>query len=412
MSRLGKVLLPLLLLAGSIAGAGYLRATKPAIEPSPAVERSYPVATLPARLEDHQPVLELFGDVVAGREVVLRPLVAGEVVEVADGLVEGGTVEAGEIVLRIDPFDPEAALDQLEAERREAEAKLDELITNLDTERTMLGFDREEFDLARRNLERRERLQNSAAASEKALDDALMALAGRRAAVKKRLQTLRLLEARIEQQEAALAQLDVALRRAGRDLENVVLKAPFTGFVTGVGVAVGKRVGVGDPVARLIDQSQLEIRFQLDDRDFGRLWKDGLVGRPITASWRLGGTTFDVDGEVSRVEPEIDPASGGVTVFATITGNPEQAPLRPGAFVEVRLPDVGFEQVVELPANALYGGKTVYAVEDERLAPRTVELVATRGEQIYVRGDLEEGDVIATSRLAEAGPGLRVQVRD
>lgn len=412
MSRLGKILLPLLLLAGSLAGAGYLRATKPAIEAEPAVERSYPVATIAAETRDHSPTLELFGDVVAGREVVLRPLVAGEVVEASPALVEGGLLEAGDVVVRIDPFEAENGLAQIEAERREAAARLRELDTNLDTERSMLGFDREQFDLGRRDLERREKLRGSPAASEKALDDARLVLAQRRAAVRQRLQTLRLLEARVQQQEAVIERLDVAVRRARNDLENVVLTAPFTGFVTEVGASVGKMVGVGDPIARLIDRDRLEIRFQLDDTDFGRLWQDGLIGRPVAAVWRLGGTTFHVEGEVDRVEPRIDPASGGVTVFARITGNPDDAPLRPGAFVEVEIPDVGYQRVVELPASALYAGDTVYAVADERLQAREVELVAARGERVWVRGDIEDGDRIATSRLAEAGPGLRVTVRE
>jgi multidrug efflux system membrane fusion protein len=411
-SRLGKILLPLLLLAASLAGAGYLRATKPAVEPEPAIERSYPVATIAALARDHRPTLELFGDVVAGREVVLRPLVAGKVVEASPALVEGGLIEAGDVVVRIDPFEAENALAQLEAERREAAARLRELDTNLDSERSMLGFDREEFDLARRDLERREKLRDSPAASEKALDDARMVLAQRRAAVRQRLQTLRLLEARVAQQEAVIERLDVAVGRAKNDLENVVLTAPFAGFVTEVGASAGKMVGVGDPVARLIDRGRLEIRFQLDDTDFGRLWQDGLIGRPVDAIWRLGGTTFPVEGEVARVEPTIDPASGGVTVFALITANPDGAPLRPGAFVEIEIPDVGYERVVELPASALYAGDTVYAVGGERLQAREVELVAARGERVWVRGDIADGDVIATSRLAEAGPGLKVTVRE
>ena len=73
---------------------------------------------------------------------------------------------------------------------------------------------------------------------------------------------------------------------------------------------------------------------------------------------------------MARIELTIDPSSGGVEVYAEITANPDGAPLRPGAFVEILLPDRLHQQVVELPASALYRGDTVYAIADGRLHPR------------------------------------------
>ena len=128
--------------------------------------------------------------------------------------------------------------------------------------------------------------------------------------------------------------------------------------------------------------------------------------------WRLGSTTFPIAGRVARVESTIDPSSGGVDVFAEITANPDGAPLRPGAFVEIALPDRLHQHVVELPASALVHGDTVYAIADGRLLPRAVELVADLGTRILVRGQLAAGEPVVTSRLAEIGPGLKVEVSE
>jgi multidrug efflux system membrane fusion protein len=407
-----KILVPMALLAISLAGAGYLHSTKPAVRPAPAIERVWTVRAEPARFADHRPVLQLYGDLVAGREVMLRPLVAGEIVEASPKLVEGGAFAAAERIVAIDPFDYQAAHDELAAQQREARARRTELQRTLQSEWTMLRLDETQLELAQRDLTRREQLRGSQAASEKALDDARMTVAAHEAARAHRRQAILTLEAKLEQQDAVIRRLDVALRRAERDLANTELRAPFAGFVTEVSAALGKRVGVGDPIARLIDGDRLEIRFMLSDAEFGRLWQDGLIGRELEARWRLGDTSFPIEGRIARVEPTIDPASGGVEVYAEVTGNPENAPLRPGAFVTVLLPDRLHREVVELPASALFGGHTVYAIENGRLQPRPVELVADLGARILVRGELAAGEPIVTSRLAEIGPGLKVEAAE
>jgi RND family efflux transporter MFP subunit len=407
-----KFLVPIVLVAASLAGAGYLRSTRPAVQPAPAVERVWTVRAEPARLADHRPVLQLFGDLVAAREVTLRPLVAGEVIEASPALVEGGRVAKGELVVAIDPFHYRIAQRELSAEHQEAAARRTQLESTLRTEWTMLRLDESQLELARRDLARRERLLGQAAASEKALDDARMAVAQHEAALAQRRQAIETLEAQLVQQDAVSERLGAALERAERDLANTELRAPFAGLVTEVAAAVGKRLGVGDAIARLIDEARIEIRFTLSDAEFGRLWRDGLIGRDLEARWRLGTTTFSLAGRIARMQTTIDPSSGGVEVYAEITANPDGAPLRPGAFVEVLLPDRLHEQVIELPASALFHGDTVYAIANGRLQPRAVELIADLGTRILVRGALDDQEPIVTSRLAEIGPGLKVEASE
>ena len=407
-----KLLLPIILIAISLAGAGFLRATKPQVEPAAEIEQVWSVRATVVDHRDHRPVLNLFGELVAGRDVVLRPDVAGKVVEASPKLVDGGRFDQGELILRIDPFDYQASIDELAAQRREAEARRAELLANLAMEKNSLELDLEQLDLVARDVERYERLSGSRAASEKSYDDAKIAFSRQTGTVQQRRHSIEMLDAKLDQQAAVIARLEVAARQADRELAETEIRAPFSGVVTEVGAQLGKQLNSNDTIARLIDDQRLDISFQLPEADFGRLWQQGLIGREVIGRWRLGSTVFEMKAKVDRVVSTIDSASGGVTVYAGMTDNPNNAPLRPGAFIEVEMPDRLYEDVVELPASALFDGDTVYIINDDRLQPETVELVAMSGNNVLVQADLENGVPIVTSRLAEIAPGLKVKVAE
>ncbi len=410
--RLFKVVLPLAILVGAVFGAGYLKATRTQVEPKPVQERVWIVAAVPAARVEVRPEMRLFGEIVAGREVELRPLVAGRIVEVGPDFVDGGSVRAGELVIAVDPFDYRADVAEFEARIAEARARLSEIDAERKSAKRLLEHDRAQTKLSRHDVERREKLRGSAAGSQKALDDARMALSQSEQQILSREETIDRLAAQGEQQEAVIRRWQVALARARRDLEETRLTAPFDGFLIDTDAAIGKPVGTADRVARLIDADRLEARFHLSDSEFSRLLAaDGYRGRPARVVWRIGNTAFAFDAEIDRVEGEIDPESGGVDLFARIRDAGIEGVLRPGAFVEVGVSDRVYRNVVRLPESAIHDRDTVFVVVDGRLAPRRVEVVVRSGADVLVRGALAPEDIIVTTRFPEIGPGVRVTVR-
>jgi multidrug efflux pump subunit AcrA (membrane-fusion protein) len=127
--------------------------------------------------------------------------------------------------------------------------------------------------------------------------------------------------------------------------------------------------------------------------------------------WRVGGRTLKYTATIERVGAEISAASGGVEAFARLETRGTETPLRPGAFVEVRLPDTRYTQVALLPETALFDGDTIYAIVDGRLEPRKVEVATRTPEGILVSGNLAEGDQVLVTRFNEAGPGVRVDIQ-
>lgn len=405
---------PLAILAIALLGAGYLRATRPQMQSEPFRERVWTVAVATAKSGDERPEIRVHGEIVAGREVALRPWVGGRVVEVGAGFVDGGTFAVGNLVVAIDTFDYQAAIDEKEAQLLEARGKLAEIDADLVAEAKLLERDQELVALAKRNFERQEKLHRTSVGSEKSFDDARMALSEHEQGVIARRQAIERLRARGQQQRAVVARYGVAVRRAKRNLSLTRLTAPFDGFVvnTDTETAVGKSVGVGDEIARLIDADRLEVRFHLSNFDFARLLEaGGYRGKPARVVWRVGPEEFIYDAVIERIDSEIDARSGGVDFFARIENTDPGANLRPGAFVQVNVPDRVYEDVVRLPESALFEGGTVYAVADGVLEPRRVEFVVRDGGDILLRGDLKAGAEIVTTRFPEIGPGIRVKVQ-
>lgn len=410
MRLLGKLVLPILILALAIAGAGYLRATRPAVEPEPVVEKVWDVEAIELEYASHQPTLELFGDLVAMRERTLQAPIAGRVVEVAPELIEGGRVEAGTVLARLDPFAFEVRLRELMAEKAELEASRAELGIDQEAQRDLLELARERLAIAVREVERYQRLEGRNVGTQAQLDAAISRRVNEATLVRQGEREIDALGLRVAQLDARLDRQAALIERAERDLADTAIRAPATSLIADVEVAVGKELRAFDPIATLIDEAGIEIRFSLRDAEFGRLWQDGLIGRPLAATWRLGDAVFPLEGEVSRIESRIDAAQAAVDVFARITANPMNAPLRPGAFLHVEVPDQRHEDVAALPATALFAGGTVYAIDEGRLVPHRVEVVDRTGDSVLVKGGIEAGRPVLASRLTEIRPGLKVEV--
>ena len=411
--RFLKIALPLLTLVCAVLAVGYLRATKPTIERTGFEERARAVAAATVRIADVQPSISAYGEVVAERDVELRALVAGPVVAVGKNFVNGGTVRAGDLLVEIDPFEYRAAVTEAEASLAEARAQRAETEAELGAEKAGLVEERTQLELAERELERRQDLLAKGTAAQKSVDDALVRRSERARAAAGTERRAAGLRARLARQDAVIARSRVALERAERDLANTRLIAPFDGYLTGVSAALGKRLSVNDRVVRLLDQARLDIRIHLSDGDYGRLVSSaaGLRGRPVEVTWRAGSRAFPFRAVIQRADGEVDAASGGVQVYARIEDAGARVPLRPGAFVEVRIPDRVYRGATRLPETALVGGDTVYAVVEGRLEPRPVALLARVGNDVVVSGGIAEGERIATTRFPEIGPGVKVQVR-
>ncbi len=410
-TRLGlRLLLPILVLAGAFGVYQWLKSTRPEVQTNVPQEVTRPVMAVDVTRSAYQPSLKIYGETVSGREVELRALVAGEVVKASPALSDGGEIAKGEQLVLIDRFKYEAALAETRAEIQEARAQIVETEATLRLEQAGLVRAREQLEIARRDVERAAPLRQSGALSEQAFDQRQLTVSQRTDAVEQREINIAIQRARIDRLSAVVDRLLVAEQIAERNLSDTSLTAPFDAYVSDVNAELGKILSVNDQVATLLDLNAVEVRLTLSDNQYGRIVRQSetVVGREVEIRWFVGDTPFIYRGRISRVGARISSATGGVNVYAVIDNPRMPSPLRPGAFVEVSLPDITYSDVVKLPQTALYDNDHVYAIVNERLVRRDVEPVGIAEGSVLVRGDLQQGERVVATRLANPGEGLKV----
>jgi RND family efflux transporter MFP subunit len=366
---------PWLIAVVSIVIIVVMMITRPKLDPVLIEERVWPVEVVTVLQGDVQPMIEIFGEVVAGRRSELRAGVPGRIVSAGPNFREGASVSAGELLVQIDPFDYRNDLAEQKALYSEAKVGM---------------------KTVQRDLKRIRELFDENNVSEQNLDDAVLA---------------------VEHQTATLEQRRISLARAERALQDTRLTAPYDGVVHAVSADLGKQLGMTDKVAEVIDTGRLEARFTLSNAQFGRIIENGspVKGRAVAVRWQVGAETLEFEAILERVGAEIDSTTGGIELYAAIQ-NAESTPLRPGAFVWTKLSDKVFKKVFRAPDSALYGSDKVYVLgNNSRIESRDIKVIGYAGNDILFRsaGDIPvaDGDQVVITQIREGGAGILVDVR-
>ena len=397
-----------------LVGAGYatMAIVKDRPEPKrrPSFTPVYTIETAQAVRGDHRPVFTAYGEIVAARTVDLRALVAGEIVAVSPNLQAGARVERGEALVSIDDFRYRGAVTEADAGLLEAEARIAENEARIAAERAKQSTMQEQLDLATADVARAERLRRRGQLTQQQLEARQLVVSQRRQTLDLSAETIKIEEARLAQQRAGVERLRWAKSRAERDLASTTLRAPFDGIVRTADAEIGRLVSANDVAVSLYEPNALEARFTLGDARFGRLQTSAepLTGRAVEVSWTVGGRTTTYPATIVRLGADIASDRGGVEVFARLD-LADGAAIRPGAFVEVRVPDATYTDVFALPDTALFGEDRMYVNENGALVERRVEIAAFDEDRVLVSAGLASGDKVLVTRITEVAPGLKVR---
>ena len=377
----------------------------------PVREQVFTVETVSVQRGDFQPNIQVFGTIIAGNVIELRTELSGPLISVNPQVRNGAVLSAGTEIATLDPFEFETAIAEADVDILDGEAKLLEAEARLAAVRTDLSNAQAQLALAERDVERAQALVARGSVTQQTLDQRQQALLQSTAAVDSARSTLKVEEARLAQQRAALERLSLARIRAERDLTLTRLTVPKDVVIESESVTLGQMVTANQVIAQLIDLSAFEVQFTLSDGQYGRLTgpDNTLLGTDIVVQWTVGSRQKRISATISRVASSIATDRGGVTLFADIETLQPDADLRPGAFVEVSLPDQIYADSIQVPETALYDEQRIYVDEEGRLRSVPVTVLAFSGTNVILQADIEDGARVLTTRISEVGDGLRVR---
>ena len=324
------------------------------------------------------------GTVTPRTETVLYPEVSGQVIEVSPSLYAGGIFEKGEVLLKIDPSNYEAAVVTAEA------------------------------NLARAEVE----FAQEKALGEQALRDWV--------ALGKSAETapaLALREPQLKEAEANIRSAQAALTRAQRDLRKTEIVAPYEGMVRERFADLGQVVNQGSQLAQVFAIDFVEIRLPLtaDDIQFIDLpfafqnEGDRNTNPRVVFSSRFGDLRETWVGRIVRTEGTIDPKSRVMYAVARVEDpygkhrSDRRMPMSVGMFVEASVEGKSYEQLVVIPRYALKGDSKVLVVdENDELHRRDVNVLRTDGKWAYLQDGVEKNERVCLTALEFVVEGMPV----
>ncbi|WP_119154786.1 efflux RND transporter periplasmic adaptor subunit [Caldimonas tepidiphila] len=307
--------------------------------------------------------LEVSGGLRAVNSALVKARVAGEVREIT--VREGDAVQAGQVLVRLDPSEHEARLRQAQQNAAAARAQA---------------------EIARRTLQNNQALVAQGFISRNALETAESNAAAARASA-----------------EAA----DAAADLARKVLADTVLRAPLAGRVSQRLVQPGERVGVDARLVELLDVSRLELEAALPPQDALQL-RPGAAARLTVEGW-----PEPLPARVARINPATLPGSRAVPAYLTLD-NP--GPLRAGLFARGVI-ELERREVLHVPLAAVRSDQPrpyVLLIEDGRVQQRGVRL-GLRGEAggeaaVEIVEGLQGGERLLRGSLGSLRPGTPVRL--
>ena len=336
-------------------------------------------------------ILDASGYVVARRQATVASKITARMVEL--DIEEGDHVKAGQIIAKLDDTNIRAALNQSSAQLDFAKASLAETQVNLAN--------------AERDYERQKSLLRGHFVSQSAVDNAQTTYDG--------------LRAQLATQRSNVDVVAEGLKVAQRNLDDTIVRAPFSGVVTVKAAQPGEmvspisagggftRTGIGT----IVDMDSLEVQVDVNENFINRVRPDQKASAKLNAY-----PEWQIPAHVIAVIPTADRSKGTVTVrIALEQKDPRVLPEMGVRVAFLAEPEAGTDAKpvagVNLPNSAVQASGqsgVVFILHGDIVERRAVRLGAAGSEGATILSGLTAGERVAIGDFNQLKDGAKVRV--
>jgi RND family efflux transporter MFP subunit len=286
---------------------------------------------------------------------------------------EGQRVRKGHVLVRLDDRELRLALEEATSRYLQGLGQLaveeDGYRDDQDAERTL--------DQQRAELEKRERAGEMTRQERLDLELELGMAAVRDGAYRRELLEVR--------SGVAAARADAAKLRI--ELERTEVRAPFNGVINGLELSQGENVQVGQFVARLVDDINVEAAVGVLESDLSVV----TVGKAALLEVPALGESIPV--QVDVVDPEVTIESRTLRVLLRLRSDRHQ--VKPGMFVRAWIAGEVLRDRLLVPRQAIVtrdGRPVIFKVEDDR------------AKWVYIQLGRQNDQLVEVTRIDQGGP--------
>lgn len=365
----------IMIVISAIGGCAREEKEPPAAPPPPEVTIS------PVVSREVADSAEFTGRTEAVETVDVRARVTGYLTEVH--FTDGDEVKTGDLLFQIDPRPFQAALENVEGQKAQWEARLAR---------------------AKADVERYEKLVPTGAATPQDLDKA---------------------KADMGEAVAAIQSAEATIDRAKLDLEFARITAPIGGQVSRAMITKGNLVrGDSELLTSIVSLDPIYVYFDVSERDLLRFRENARAARPSDARQpdiralqiplHLGLANeegYPHEGVIDFADNRVDPSTGTIRVRGTFDN--ANRVFKPGLFARVRVPISAPYRAVLVAERAIgidQGMKYVLMVDDKNIVRQQfVELGALQDDGLRViTAGLTPDAMVVVNGLQRARPGKPV----
>jgi RND family efflux transporter MFP subunit len=206
--------------------------------------------------------------------------------------------------------------------------------------------------------------------------------------------------------QAAASQADLSINL--QKLDQLTLRAPFSGTLGTRLVDEGAFLNGGETIVRLDDTSALQIEFRMPSG----VAQQAVEGMPVHVGVPGVGNDIPVEGKLSFIDPAISTDTRSALLRAVVPNAGHN--LRPGLFVRVRLDLDVHQNALVVPAEAVgrdLGGAYVFVVDGNNISrKRDVEVGLSDGTSVELTSGVKAGELVVTVGLFRLRDGDPVKI--